>query len=177
MELIREASLAVAMGIAKVQVDSWRSTYAGIVPRDYLETLSYEQRATVWRTILSGNTSRQFVYVAEDHEGNVVGFASGGQIRGGDPGYEGELYAIYLLESHQQIGLGRLLTSKVAKRLLEEDIHSMLVWVLAANPSRPFYEALGATQVSERDITIGGAALTEVAYGWADLSPVALLGG
>ena len=32
MQMIREASLADAMAIAKVQVDSWQSTYAGIVP-------------------------------------------------------------------------------------------------------------------------------------------------
>ena len=50
----------------------------------------------------------------------------------------------------------------------------MLVWVLAVSPFRLFYEALGATQVSEREITIGGAALTEVAYGWADLNIVAV---
>ncbi len=177
MTKIREASLADAMVIGKVQVDSWRSTYAGIVPRAYLDMLSYEHRATIWRTILSDTSVRQFVYVAEDHGGNVVGFASGGHERCGDPSYEGELYAIYLLESHQRMGLGRLLTSKIAERLLEGDIHSMLAWVLAANPTRPFYEALGATQLSERNITIGGAALTEVAYGWADISFLALPAG
>ena len=164
MQMIREAKLLDATAIAKVQVDSWRSTYAGVVPRDYLETLSYEQRTTAWSTILSASTDGQFVYVAEDHGGTVVGFASGGQERCGNPIYDGELYAIYLLESHQRMGLGRLLTSTIAQRLLEEDIHSMLVWVLAGNPSRFFYEALGATQVSERSIKIGGTALTEVAY-------------
>ena len=149
--------MADAMAIAMVQVDSWRTTYAGIVPQEYLDALSYEQRATVWRTILSATAQIQFVYVAECDGGSVVGFASGGQVRNSDPVFESELYTIYLLESHQHMGLGRLLTSKIPQRLLEEGIHSMLVWVLAANPSRLFYEALGATQVSERDITIGNA--------------------
>lgn len=176
MQRIREANLDDALAIAKVQVDSWRSTYAGIVPGDYLETLSYEERASVWHTILSTAASRQFVYVAEDDGGNVVGFASGGQVKWGEPDYEAELYAIYLLESHQHIGLGRLLTSKIARCLLKEDVHSMLVWVLAKNPSRGFYEALGATQISEQNITIGGTPLTEVAYGWTNLNLVDFLG-
>ena len=47
---------------------------------------------------------------------------------------------------------------------------------LSGSPSRLFYEALGAVQVSERSIIIGDAALTEVAYGWADLNLVALPG-
>ena len=160
--------MADAMAIAMVQVDSWRTTYAGIVPQEYLDALSYEQRATA---------QIQFVYVAECDGGSVVGFASGGQVRNSDPVFESELYTIYLLESHQHMGLGRLLTSKIPQRLLEEGIHSMLVWVLAANPSRLFYEALGATQVSERDITIGNASLPEVAYGWTNLSSLLLLSG
>ena len=176
MPRIRLANLDDALAVANVQVDSWRSTYAGIVSGDYLETLSYEQRASVWHKILSVSASRQFVYVAEDDGGNVVGFVSGGQVKRGEPDYKAELYAIYLLESHQHIGLGRLLTSKIAKRLLQEDIHSMLVWVLAMNPSRGFYEALGATQISERNITIGGTPFTEVAYGWTNLNFVDFLG-
>ncbi|MCH7737535.1 MAG: GNAT family N-acetyltransferase [Chloroflexi bacterium] len=172
--MIREASPADAMAVAKVQVDSWRSTYPGIVPQDYLDALSYEQRATVWSTILSTATGRQFVFVAEDPDRNIVGFASGGRAKWSDSDYEGELSAIYLLESHQHKGLGRLLTARLARHLLDEDINSMLAWVLAANPSRPFYEALGARQVSERDITIGGTKLKEVSYGWPDLNLVAL---
>ena len=37
MQMIREANLADAMAIAMVQVDSWRTTYAGIVPQEYLD--------------------------------------------------------------------------------------------------------------------------------------------
>ena len=42
--LIREASPTDAAAIARVHVDSWRTTYAGIVPADYLANLSYTRR-------------------------------------------------------------------------------------------------------------------------------------
>ena len=45
----------------------------------------------------------------------------------------------------------------------------MLVWVLADNPSRHFYEALGGQYVSAKQIEIGGAMLDEVSYGWRDI--------
>ena len=45
----------------------------------------------------------------------------------------------------------------------------MLLWVLVENPSRGFYEQLGGKQLEEKQITIDGERLTEVAYGWADL--------
>ncbi len=47
---------------------------------------------------------------------------------------------------------------------------SMKVWVLADNPFRAFYEALGGKYVSEKEIVIGGAPLIEVAYGWNELN-------
>jgi hypothetical protein len=40
---------------------------------------------------------------------------------------------------------------------------------LAENPSRRFYQALGSQELGRQDITIGGATLVEVAYGWKDI--------
>ena len=41
---IRVANVPDAAAIAKVHVDSWRTTYTGIVPDEYLAQLSYEQQ-------------------------------------------------------------------------------------------------------------------------------------
>ena len=103
--------------------------------QEYLDSLSYDQREALWRDILS--STEEFTYVAEDDDGTVIGFAWGGPENGGDPIYEGELYAIYLLERHQRKGVGRQLTSAVAKHLLQDDLHSMLVWVLAEESDSP----------------------------------------
>jgi L-amino acid N-acyltransferase YncA len=171
--LIRMAQLADAVAIATVHVDSWRTTYAGILPDDYLANLSYERRERLWRDTLSTPSGTEFVYVAEDAGRNVIGFAAGGAERSGDAIYTGELYAIYLLDRHQRQGIGRRLTVAVVNRLLHKGFSSMLVWVFAANPSRAFYEALGGQQVYEKSLTIGGVQLVEVAYGWRDIRGLA----
>ena len=167
--LIREASLTDAAAIARVHVDSWRTTYAGIVPADYLANLSYARREQFWRDIFSTPPPSGCVYVAAQDTGEIVGFASGGPERSGNALYRGELYAIYLLAPYQRQGLGRRLTMAVVQRLLQCGLPSMLVWVLAANPGRAFYAMLGGQQVDEKEITIGAAPLLEVAYGWPDL--------
>jgi GNAT superfamily N-acetyltransferase len=168
--LIREAEITDAAAIARVHVDSWRTTYVGIVPTEHLAGLSYDQREQEWRGTLSVPTELEFVYVAQDTTGNVIGFAWGGPERGGHDAYKGELFAIYLLDEHQRQGVGKQLLFRVAKRFLQQGIQSMLVWVLADNPSRRFYETLGGQLVSEQKITIGGVDLLEVAYGWPDIS-------
>lgn len=41
---IRKATPSDAEGIARVHVESWKSTYINIVPEDFLKNLSYEKR-------------------------------------------------------------------------------------------------------------------------------------
>jgi ribosomal protein S18 acetylase RimI-like enzyme len=148
-------------------VDTWRTTYRGIVPDEHLASLCYEKQTSFFQRMLT--SSGLFYYVAEDAYGEVVGVASGGAERTGDPVYAGELCGIYVLESRQRQGIGRQLVHAVVDRLVQAGIHSMLVWVLAENPSRRFYEALGGRQVATKQIDIGGTVLDEVAYGWLDL--------
>ena len=166
---IREANVSDAAAIAKVHVDSWRTTYIGVVPDDFLAQLSYEQRERTWRDILSTHGATEFVFVAEAEAGKIIGFASGGPERSGDTDYRGELYAIYLFEAYQRKGIGRQLAQAIARRLVQESLHSMLVWVLVNNLSQDFYSALGGQRLYEQEITIGGARLVEVAYGWRDM--------
>ena len=44
-----------------------------------------------------------------------------------------------------------------------------IIWVLSANPSRFFYEAMGGTRVGEREERLWGTVVNEIAYGWSDL--------
>lgn len=164
---IREARPEDARAIAEVHVASWRTTYAGIIPDDYLARLSVETRQRMWHDVLTRPDHPGCTYVAEE-DGRIVGFASGGPNRGDDPGYTGELYGIYLLRERQGNGTGRALVRAVANRIANSGMTSMLVWVLAGNPSRGFYEALGGRYVREQPIEIGGQPYSEVAYGWPD---------
>ena len=167
---IRTATVDDAAAIATVHVESWRTTYKGIVPADFLARLSYEQREQFWRQVLTEPGGAGFVYVADDGHGQVVGFVSGGPERSGDTLYTGELYAIYLLAPYQGQGIGRQLASTLVTRLIQEGMTALLLWVLAANPARKFYERLGGQPVYEKMVTIGGVPLLEVAYGWRDAS-------
>jgi ribosomal protein S18 acetylase RimI-like enzyme len=107
--------------------------------------------------------------VAEDENGHVVGFAGCGPVRDSEKEYVGELYGIYVNQSVQGKGVGRMLCREVARNLKSQALDSMLVWVLADNPSKGFYERLGGRRVREKEITIGGKVLTEWGYGWKNL--------
>ena len=157
--------------MARVHVDTWRTTYSGIMSADYLAGLSYEVRESRWNDTLSANQPATSNFVAETGEGEIIGFASGGPERQGDPTYLGEIYAIYLLQDHQRRSVGRRLAMAVTRQLLRDGFVSMLVWVLEDNhPACRFYESLGGKQVGRQTTTIGRADLVEVSYGWKDIA-------
>jgi len=166
---IRRARIEDAAGIAHVHVESWRSTYAGMLPEDMLIRLSSaEHEARWWRRVLGRFRRRHFVYVAEHTDAGVIGFISGGPSRDRNLQEEGEVYALYLLDEYHGQGTGKALFIKLAARLKRECGPSLLVWVLSTNPSRFFYEAMGGRRIATRDERMGDVAVTEAAYGWAD---------
>lgn len=166
----RRARLSDAAAIGAVQVASWQTTYRGIVPQDYLDSMTVDDHARRWSRLLGRPGSLETTFVVEE-EDRLVGFAMGGSEREGDRRYTGELYAIYLLREAQRRGYGRALVEAVAGALLEGGLRSMLVWVLRDNlEARRFYERLGGVYLREHDLDFGaGFTLQEVSYGWADL--------
>lgn len=169
--VIRRATIEDAAGISRVHVDSWRETYRGIMPDDVLDGLSYDGRAETRRRQMR-TAAPEVIHLVAELDGQIVGFAVAGPERETDFPYEGELYAIYILRSAQGRGIGRQLFAAAVSHLLRHGIDSMLVWVLADNPSRGFYEALGGAELGVKTITIG-VPLEEVAYGWDDIRPPA----
>ena len=54
---IRPATAGDAAALARVHVDSWRTTYRGIVPDEALAHLSYERREQLWANQLEQATA------------------------------------------------------------------------------------------------------------------------
>lgn len=175
---IRPARVVDAVAIARIQISSWRATYEGIVPDSYLDSMAqgdFEQR---WRSRLSSDALMRHpltcCFVVERAGGEVVGFALGGApqpLQNGSlpEGFDSELHAMYLAPGFERQGLGRRLTHAVARHLRQADAHSIIIWALAENPNRGFYETLGGVPTLQQRLVIGGRTLLEVAFAWPDL--------
>jgi ribosomal protein S18 acetylase RimI-like enzyme len=166
---IREATIEDAEKIAIVHVDSWKTTYEGIISESYLSGLSVENRMKSWIWTFQNLNVHQKIFVAEDNKGNIAGFSTGGRSRNDEFEHDGELYAIYLLKDHQRIGLGKMLFNSVIESLKDNGYTSMMLWVLKDNPSVGFYKLQGGQIIGQKDITIGGESLVELAVGWDNI--------
>ena len=167
--MIREAKVEDAGKIAEIHVASWRSTYAGIVPQTYLDSLDVSKRSVMWTKILSKTDPKEKILVVLKDD-LIVGFASIGPNRDKKLSFDGELYAIYLLESHQKLGLGKQLFNRSVQELLQRGFKSMFVWVLQDNPTCTFYKKMGGRLIDKKSEEIGGKTLYEVAYSWNNIS-------
>jgi ribosomal protein S18 acetylase RimI-like enzyme len=156
-----------AAAIAHIHVDTWRTAYRGIMTEEFLSSLSYTRRQHMWEDILKDSQNTTRVFIAEEN-GHPLGFAACGPARE-EKEFNGELYAIYVTQISQRRGIGRMLARSVVRDLVTRGFDSMLVWVLADNPSRGFYEALGGELVRTREVEVGGQKLEELGYGWKRL--------
>ncbi|SNB54619.1 Ribosomal protein S18 acetylase RimI [Arboricoccus pini] len=159
--VIRRARALDAAALAQVQVQSWRETYNGLMPQNFLDGLSVTAHERQWRRSLG---ARGWAFIAV-WQGQIVGLASGGRCRASKI-FSGELYVLYLLRSVQGRGIGRALFDATHFELARRGYADMMITVLADNPARGFYEHLGGELVGETQCMIGGTTLREVAYGW-----------
>ncbi len=163
--LVRRATKEDAAGLARVQVESWRTTYRGIVPEAFLAEMKEATQAQRWRAQWAEVAAHIFV-ATDENDAEVCGFACGGKIRLPVERFDAEMYAIYLLKDRQGAGVGRRLLCRLADSLKAAGFERLLVWVLEANPAVGFYERMGARRVAKKTIDIGGEDLPEVALGW-----------
>ena len=163
--MIRSAAPADAHAIATIHVEAWRAAYRGIVPDEYLDSLSIDGRESAWRqNLLAADTS---TWVAQDSDA-IVGWISAGPSRDTDAGASaGEIWAVYVAPGCWGRGVGRTLCAQAEQHLRTEGFIAVTLWVLKDNEravkfyrSNGFVLDLGATKEIER----GGKTLSEVRF-------------
>lgn len=171
--IIRLATNADILPMAKVHIMSWRETYPGLLPDPMLAGLSIAEEAIRWQRMLdhprAWGAAAAFVAIEQD---SIVGYGSCGEQRTEllhDRGFTAEIAELYVLRRAQGQGLGSALLKAMATAMLERGHRAMSLWVLEQNArARGFYERLGGTLIAKKR-----SGLAEVAYGWPDVRQVA----
>ncbi len=163
----REATIADCLSVARVHVQSWKESFAGIVPQTFLDKMSVENRAKAFEKGFSAASYK--MYVAEVPKRGIVGFADFGEPRETIDAREGELYAIYLLSEFQRKGVGERLFNLGVEFLIGSGKSSMYLLTLEVSPYKSFYKKMGGQIVGRKQVEIEGVMYDELVHGWVSL--------
>jgi GNAT superfamily N-acetyltransferase len=155
---IRHAqSRADFLGKAAVHHQAWQETYAGMLDPDWLASRSIafsQERA------LRAAAQNIPTLVALDGE-RVVGFCDYGPARDADLTSAGEVYALYLLSSHQGQGIGGALMAQAPQELATYP--QAVVWTLQANVrAQAFYAHHGFVPDGAEHTLVLGTPVTDI---------------
>ncbi|MEJ0044653.1 MAG: GNAT family N-acetyltransferase [Rhizomicrobium sp.] len=165
--IIRPATESDIPAVAAIKVESWRHAYRGLVPDAVLDAMTPDQVRRQWLDI--DVTRFAASVLVADREDGVAGYAMFGPMRDAAPGYDGQLYAIYLRPAAMRSGIGGALFRAASESLRAQGRANFLLWVFEANAAaRRFYERQGGSLIPGAHVVteIGGAHLPELAYGF-----------
>jgi hypothetical protein len=115
-EGVRAGRAEDAAAIARVQVQSWRETYRGLMADQVLDDpdlLAVRER--FWTTALTDERfSRNRIAVVE-HDGELIGVAMSGPPENPDSPWARQLYVLYVLQQHHGSGAGAALLDAVVE--------------------------------------------------------------
>ena len=172
--IIRAATPDDALPIATIHVTAWRVAYQGIVPDEFLRSLSIDERHQRWQKTLQNDSPT--TWVAQEGK-SVLGWLSAGKSRDDDAGPStGEIWAVYIDPDHWAKGVGRALCDLAVEALQQRGFTEATLWVLAENERAiRFYRANGFIQDhgKEQRIQRGGKDLWEIRMRKAFETPAA----
>lgn len=155
--------------ITQVHLQTWKTSYQGILEQTYLDSLVFNAERLNVRTNLLKDDN---IHMVVTFNNKVVAFADAGTLRthkliknNSNNAAMGELYAIYVLLAHQGLGLGKQLFQTCSQKLQERNLIPFITWVLKDNQTAiQFYQSLKGKPIDEISSTIGNKQYKEVAY-------------
>jgi ribosomal protein S18 acetylase RimI-like enzyme len=167
-----EPTLADVEEIARVHVQCWQESYAGLLPDEFLRDLSIDAKIAQWRQTISD--PQVFKFVARD-AGRIVGFVSCGSAReGAAKEADGEVLAIYILKAYHGRKIGRALIAAAARFWLSKGGRNLIVLSMAGNnQAAAFYQRLGGVQVYEGSFEMAGTIIADQGHLFNNLAELA----
>ena len=134
----RKTTIDDAYGVAYVSAHSWKETYTGFMPDDYLNNriANIENKLETTKKFLQDKDT-YYVATVDDR---VVGICYYNKSENEKYHDYGLLGAIYVLKDYQKLGIGKELFKIAIKGLIDMGYNKMYLECLKGNPTINFYK-------------------------------------
>jgi ribosomal protein S18 acetylase RimI-like enzyme len=159
---VRPATDADRPAIAELQIASWRTTYAGLLPDDYLGQPVSDDLHANWQGL--DRAEGDVLLVAEATAGGLIGFV---YVKDKEGPYVDNLH---VRPDCKGQGIGRALMKAAARALQAQGDRSVWLTVMSGNDDAlAFYLALGGEAGEESDHLLYGQKVRHRPIRWNDL--------
>jgi len=143
--------------LAALHTESWRETYAGLLPDAYLSGEAPAERKAAWRARMRDGADGPIEVTLATVDGRPAGFAC--RMPKAEPEAGIYLDNLHVLPAFQGHGLGKLLLAHCSRRVAAQwPGQALFLYVLNGNTqAREFYRRLGGIESDSFDDTFPGA--------------------
>ena len=170
---IRESTIEDSEEIENINALTWGDVYDGIASDAIVEKVDWTERRKWQQEIYASTKNKSFVATIDD---SIVGYCNIGPMRAsseipfvsnstfaGDEKEWGEIYSIYVLQSYNRLGIGKLLFEKAKETLRELGYKKFQTYVLQDNlPAILFYHNMGGVEEVTRNWVNKGEVYKEI---------------
>ena len=144
-----------AYGIAYVSAHSWKETYSGLLPNEYLDNRIVDISNKIEKTKKFLKSFDGKYIVAKDND-KVVGILAFGPAKEEKYKEYGHLEAIYVLKDYQGIGIGKELFKNAVDGLKKMGYSKMYLECMVGNKTLDFYKKYAGIVELQIDFPING---------------------
>ena len=163
--IISQAAEEDLEAVVRLYVNSWKSTYPGLVPAWYLAGLNDADAERNWRQYISRHN--QFILVARLPCGNIAGMiAAQATWEIVNTAY---IAALHVEKNFRGLGIGKELIKAAARKFVAQGISRLALAVIEGNDNAmAVYRRLGAQKLDYR-LHHEGFTATEYVLLWPDV--------
>jgi GNAT superfamily N-acetyltransferase len=165
------ASAQDAEAIARLQAQSWRITYRGILPDEYLDRHVVADRLAYWPTRFAKFASDRTLVLKAVGDGMLLGFVC--VLLDEEPAWGARLDNLHVSPDSRGTGVGYALFHAAREWIARVSPGTpMHLWCVEGNQvARRFYDRQGGKVVETADRSFAGQpSVPEVRYWWAPLT-------
>lgn len=142
---IRKAQPDDAKSIVEIHVNTWKTSYRGLIDDDILDKRNVsEDKIEKMKTAIA----KDIVWVIE-HNDKIIGFAGLNDVI---KETKTEIEIFYMLPEYQGKGCGGQLLSTIIEQLKSQNVEKLIVWTMKNAPSLKFYQKHNGTLTGNEKI-------------------------
>ena len=161
--MIREANTSDAARIVRIHLNSWRSTYSNVFPKEVFDKQESEYNTRV-ENIKNAIEKGSSNYALLEEDNMVKAFICYGDARGDKYNDYKEIYSIYIEDNNQKKGYGTKLIKYCFDIFKKEGYKMVIIRCLKENTANEFYQKIGGKVVELESSNIHGIDINECVY-------------